>query len=67
MKRILIVGGVVVVGITAAYFAKQKDNNVTLIEADNELGGLLKIIKLVIFNKEFDLIDLYQGLCSKNG
>jgi protoporphyrinogen oxidase len=41
MKKILVVGGGVV-GITAAYFAKQKDNNVTLIEADNELGGLLK-------------------------
>jgi protoporphyrinogen oxidase len=41
MKNILVVGGGVV-GITAAYFAKQKDTNVVLIEADNELGGLLK-------------------------
>lgn len=41
MKNILIVGGGIV-GITAAYFAKQKDNNVILVEADNELGGLLK-------------------------
>lgn len=41
MKNILVVGGGIV-GITAAYFSKQKDTNVTLVEADNELGGLLK-------------------------
>lgn len=41
MKNILIVGGGVV-GITAAYFAKSNGKKVTLVEADNELGGLLK-------------------------
>lgn len=41
MKNFLIVGGGIV-GITAAYFAKKSNNQVTLIEADDRLGGLLK-------------------------
>jgi protoporphyrinogen oxidase len=40
-KRVLVVGGGVV-GITAAYFNALKGNKVTLIEASNEIGGLLK-------------------------
>lgn len=41
MKNILVVGGGIV-GITAAYFAKQKGSRVTLVESDERLGGLLK-------------------------
>jgi len=43
MKNILVVGGGVV-GITAAYFAKKNidGSKVSLIEANNNLGGLLK-------------------------
>jgi protoporphyrinogen oxidase len=41
MKNILVVGGGIV-GITAAYFAKRNGDNVTLVESDEKLGGLLK-------------------------
>lgn len=41
IKRVLVVGGGVV-GITAAYFKSQQGYKVTLVEASNEIGGLLK-------------------------
>jgi protoporphyrinogen oxidase len=41
MKRILVVGGGIV-GMTAAYFSKKNDNEVTLVDSDDRLGGLLK-------------------------
>ena len=39
-KTIVVGGGIV--GITAAYFARQRGDDVVLIEADNCLGGLLR-------------------------
>ena len=41
MKKTIVVGGGIV-GITAAFFAKKKGDDVILIEASDRLGGLLK-------------------------
>lgn len=41
MKKILVVGGGIV-GITSAYFAKNNENKVILVESSDSLGGLLK-------------------------
>lgn len=41
MKKILVVGGGIV-GMTAAYFSKKTGNEVSLIESNDSLGGLLR-------------------------
>lgn len=41
MRKTIVVGGGIV-GITAAYFAKKRGDEVVLIESDQRLGGLLK-------------------------
>tara|TARA_R110001583_G_scaffold9788_2_gene45915 strand:- start:31253 stop:31393 length:141 start_codon:yes stop_codon:yes gene_type:complete len=41
-KHVLVVGGGGIVGITTAYFKALQGYKVTLVEASNKMGGLLK-------------------------
>ncbi|MBU2869967.1 FAD-dependent oxidoreductase [Colwellia sp. E2M01] len=60
-KRVLVVGGGVV-GITAAYFKALQGFNVTLLEASNEIGGLLKSSK-----SAFGYFDYGVHIASRTG
>lgn len=60
-KHVLVVGGGIV-GITAAYFKALQGYKVTLIEASNEIGGLLKSSK-----SDFGSFDYGVHIASRTG
>ena len=61
MKKILVVGGGIV-GITSAYFAKNNENKVILVESSDSLGGLLKSTC-----NEYGCFDYGTHIASKTG
>ncbi len=66
-KRVLVVGGGIA-GMVAAYTAAKRGHEVTLCEASNELGGILRMERALPFKHEmYELGCTYELLCRRAG
>ena len=66
-KRVLVIGGGIA-GMVAAYTATKRGHEVTLCEASDELGGILRLEQALPFKREmYELGCTYELLCRRAG
>ena len=66
-KRVLVIGGGIA-GMVAAYTAAKRGHEVTLCEASDELGGILRLEQALPFKREmYELGRTYELLCRRAG
>ena len=66
-KRVLVVGGGIA-GMVAAYTAAKRGHGVTLCEASDKLGGILRLEQALPFKREmYELGCTYELLCRRAG